>query len=289
MLNYKHILREKGDVLNATHIKWLILLLPTVTIGLWEYVRHAFLLPYLSMEMGNILSPILVFIITIVFLLRLFSILEKMQEELKAEKVKQAAMMEREQLARELHDGIAQMLFLLSVKLNKFEKKNHTEKDADFQKIKQTLKHIHDDTRQAISNLKHPSSSSSLSWKETIHHYLRELELHHFLEVTFNWEIEEQALSTKEKVELFACIKEGVTNIIKHAQTDKVWIHAFETKNGWTCKIIDRGIGFQKETLETRKGYGLQILRDRAKDMNWLFSANRIDNQTVIEIVKENQ
>jgi two-component system nitrate/nitrite sensor histidine kinase NarQ len=113
------------------------------------------------MEIGNILSPILVFIVTIVFLLRLFSILEKMQEELKTEKVKQAAMIEREQLARELHDGIAQMLFLLSVKLNKFEKKNHV--DEDFQKIKQTLKHIHDDTREAISNLKQPSSSSSLS------------------------------------------------------------------------------------------------------------------------------
>ena len=63
------------------------------------------------------------FIITIVFLLRLFSILEKMQEELKAEKVKQAAMIERGKLARELYDGTVQMLFLLSIKLNKSKKR----------------------------------------------------------------------------------------------------------------------------------------------------------------------
>ncbi|KWU59994.1 hypothetical protein AWX17_20325 [Priestia megaterium] len=75
------------------------------------------------------------FITTIVFLLRLFSILEKMQDELKADKVKQATMIERGKLARELHDGTVQMSLLLSIKLNKFEKRNHIEQDGDFQKI----------------------------------------------------------------------------------------------------------------------------------------------------------
>lgn len=47
----------------------------------------------------------------------------KMQEELRQEKEKKAALIEREKLARELHDGIAQSLFLLSVKMNKFGRK----------------------------------------------------------------------------------------------------------------------------------------------------------------------
>lgn len=85
-------------------IKWLILTIPTITIALWEYIRHKFLLSYISMDMGNILSPILVFIVTLVFLRHLFSILEKIQEELRQEKTKKAALIEREKLARELHD-----------------------------------------------------------------------------------------------------------------------------------------------------------------------------------------
>ncbi|MEX2103784.1 MAG: sensor histidine kinase, partial [Bacilli bacterium] len=52
-------------------IKWLILIIPTLTIGLWEYVRHQFLLPYISMELGNWLAPVIVFVVTITFLLKL--------------------------------------------------------------------------------------------------------------------------------------------------------------------------------------------------------------------------
>ena len=122
---------------------------------------------------GIILSPIFVFIVTLVFLRHLFSILEKMQKELRWEKEKKAAHIEREKLARELHDGIAQSLFLLAVKVNKFGRKNQLEQDPDFQKIKQTLQHIHEDTRQAITNLKYLPNEDPFSWTETIYQYVQ--------------------------------------------------------------------------------------------------------------------
>lgn len=268
-------------------IKWLILILPTITIALWEYIRHEFLLSYISMEMGNFLSPILVFIVTLVFLRHLFSILERMQEELRAAKAKKAALLEREKLARELHDGIAQSLFLLSVKMNKFGRKNQLEHDSDFQKIKQTLQHVHEDTRQAITNLKYVPNEDTFSWTETIYQYVTELEQQHFMDVHLEWGIGEDTLSSKEKVELFGCIKEAIINVIKHAKTNEVWIHAKEIGNGWICQIKDQGIGFTNETIQSSKGYGLQIMKDRARDMDWEFSLKRIGNETIMEIKKE--
>ncbi|MBR3118646.1 histidine kinase [Oceanobacillus profundus] len=268
-------------------IKWLILFLPTITIALWEYVRHEFLLSYISMDMGNFLSPILVFIVTLVFLRHLFSILEKMQEELRAARAKKAALIEREKLARELHDGIAQSLFLLSVKMNKFGRKNDLEQDADFQKIKQTLQHVHEDTRQAITNLKYVPNEDTFSWTETIYQYVTELKQQHFMDVQLEWGIPEDALSSKEKVELFACVKEAVMNVIKHAKTNEVWIVAKEIENGWICQIKDRGIGFTNDTIQDSTGYGLQIIQDRTIDMEWEFSINKIENETILEIKKE--
>lgn len=268
-------------------IKWLILFLPTITIALWEYVRHEFLLSYISMDMGNFLSPILVFIVTLVFLRHLFSILEKMQEELRAARAKKAALIEREKLARELHDGIAQSLFLLSVKMNKFGRKNELEQDADFQKIKQTLQHVHEDTRQAITNLKYVPNEDTFSWTETIYQYVTELKQQHFMDVQLEWGIPEDALSSKEKVELFACVKEAVMNVIKHAKTNEVWIVAKEIENGWICQIKDRGIGFTNDTIQDSTGYGLQIIQDRTIDMEWEFSINKIENETILEIKKE--
>jgi two-component system, NarL family, nitrate/nitrite sensor histidine kinase NarQ len=273
--------------LNDKQIKWLILLTPTVTIALWEYLRHAFLLPYISMELGNILSPVLVFLVTLLFLRHLFSVLERMQEELRKEKTKKAALLERENLARELHDGIAQSIFLLSVKMNKFGRNHQLEHDSDFQKIKQTLQHIHEDTRQAITNLKYVPTEEPLSWTETIYQYITEVKKHHLVDVQLEWGIHEDTLSSKEKVELFACIKEAVMNVIKHAKTNEIWIQANELENGWICQIKDKGIGFSNETMQSSKGYGLQIIKDRVRDMNWEWSIKRNEDTTILEIKKE--
>ncbi|WP_338471410.1 histidine kinase [Niallia sp. XMNu-256] len=273
--------------MNYKQIKWLILITPTITIALWEYLRHEFLLSFISMELGNYLSPLFVFIITLVFVRRLFTILERMAEELRLEKEKKAALIEREKLARELHDGIAQSLFLLSVKVNKFSRKNGLQHDSDFQKIKQTLQHIHEDTRQAITNLKYIPVESPFSWTETIYQYVTELKNQHLIDVDLNWDINEDLLSPKEKVELFSCIKEAIVNVIKHANTNQIWIEAKEINHGWICKVIDRGVGFTDETLTSSKGYGLQIIKDRAKDMNWDFSMKRIESETIITLKKE--
>ncbi len=268
-------------------IKWLILITPTITIALWEYVRHEFLLPYISMDMGNYLSPILVFIVTLVFLRHLFSMLERIQEELRVEKTKKAALEEREKLARELHDGIAQSLFLLSVKTKKFIKKNQLEYDPDLQKIEQTLQHVHEDTRQAITNLRYIPNNEALSWTETINQFVSKIKDDHIVDVHLDWSLNENILSPKEKVELFACIKEAVMNVIKHAKTNQIWIHARETDHGWICQVIDQGIGFTDQRLESNKSYGLDILKNRARDMEWEYTLKRIDNETIMTLMKE--
>ncbi|KKK38173.1 histidine kinase [Mesobacillus campisalis] len=268
-------------------IKWLILIIPTVTIALWEYLRHEFLLPYISMELGNYLSPILVFIVTLVFLRRLFSVLERMQKELRLEKARKAALIEREKLARELHDGIAQSLFLLSVKMNKFGRKNDLEHNPDFQKIRQTLQHVHEDTRQAITNLKFMPNEEPFSWTETVHQYVTSLKNQHLIDVDLHWRINEETLSPKEKIELFACIKEAVMNVIKHAKTHAIMIHAEEIDRGWICQIKDQGVGFTEEVLHSSKGYGLQIIKERARDMGWEYSLERIGNETIMTLKKE--
>lgn len=55
-----------------TRIKVLILLIPTVMVGIWEWVRHQFLMQYISMDTGNYLTPVLVFMFSIILLLPLF-------------------------------------------------------------------------------------------------------------------------------------------------------------------------------------------------------------------------
>ena len=55
-------------------------------VGIWEFVRHQFLMQYISMDMGNYLTPVLVFLFSIVLLLPLFRMLERSQRELERER-----------------------------------------------------------------------------------------------------------------------------------------------------------------------------------------------------------
>ncbi|MEK4451151.1 histidine kinase [Paenibacillus sp. FSL L8-0506] len=84
-------------------------------------MRHQFLMPYISMDLGNYLTPVLVFLFTLVLLVPMFSLMERNQRELEQERALKEAMKAREGLAKELHDGMAQSLFLLSVKIDRLE------------------------------------------------------------------------------------------------------------------------------------------------------------------------
>src|SRR3569832_1625158 len=126
-------------------IKWLILLLPTVATGIWEYVRHQALLPYLSMELGNILTPFIVLLVTLTLLTKLFRMLEETLNQLQRGQAMKAAFEEREQLARELHDGISQSLFLMSVKLDKLERAQDSgDRAVAAEQIRATVRHVYE-------------------------------------------------------------------------------------------------------------------------------------------------
>ncbi|MDM5339149.1 histidine kinase [Fictibacillus enclensis] len=253
-------------------IKWLILMLPTLSIGAWEYLRHTLLMPYMSMEMGNFLSPLIVFGVTVIFVVKLFNRLEKIQSELNEERSQKTALQERAKMARELHDGMAQSLFLLSIKINKLGRQANLAHNPHFIKMKQTLHHIHEDTRQAINNLRSPLVETNFNWTEALLKYISEVEKEHQLQVTLNWKIDESLLSTKEKVELFACIKETLINAIKHASSKQVWMMAEEHPEGWLLTIRNQT---ERTSLpEASQGYGLQILKDRAAAMSCLLDVS---------------
>lgn len=276
---------------NVTYekIKWMILIIPTVTIGLWEYVRHEFLLPYLSMDAGNLLSPVIIFLVTITLLRKLFTIMEGIQEELHRERASKAALEEREKLAAQLHDGIAQSLFLMSVRLEQLEQDLQPDKKDSYYQLQKTLHHVNKDVRQAIANLRFPPTSEVFPWTQSIQQLIKEFEQTTGIVPTVEWLVPETALQTQEKIELYAFLRETLMNIRKHAQAQAVWIRLRERgETGWYCEVIDDGIGFgQQDPLALLDRFGLKILQERAKKMGWRFLLERDGQHTRAMVIKE--
>jgi Signal transduction histidine kinase len=264
-------------------IKWLILIIPTLTIWIWEYVRHEYLLSYISMDAGNWLSPLIVFLITLLFITRLFVILERIQEELHQSRLLQAALQERENLAKELHDGIAQSLFLLSVKLD--HQKLNDIQDEQLQSIKKTVQEVNDYVRQSISTLKHPPETIAIPGKDSIHRIIHDINWDPSMKIEYKWPIAEIDLSTKEQKGLNEFIKEGLYNIRKHAiEANHIRISLEALEPGWKCCISDNGQGFTGNPFLKEGSYGLKFLKQRSLELGWNMGIRRDSGRTILVV-----
>lgn len=272
-------------------IKRMILFIPAVTVGLWEYVRHQFLMPYISMELGNWLTPVILLLVSITLLNRLFHMMETARAELERERAAKDQLESRELLARELHDGIAQSLFLLSVKVDKAERSVEAAASPQFWSgIRKTLHEMDRYVRQAISNLReveptHPSAEYS-ALLQRVEDITRDV----YPQAGLDWDIQDKQLTALEQIELLACIREGLLNVRKHAQATEVNVTSERLPGqGWRVIIADNGVGFDDHPLERKDHYGLQITKERSERLGWMFRFVRSNGQTTLEISKEVQ
>ncbi|MWC29016.1 sensor histidine kinase [Paenibacillus sp. MMS18-CY102] len=272
--------------MSYTKIKWLILLLPTVATGIWEYVRHQVLLPYLSMELGNVLTPFIVLLVTLTLLTKLFRMLEETLNQLQRGQAMKAAFEEREQLARELHDGISQSLFLMSVKLDKLERAQDSGGRAvAAEQIRATVRHVYEDVRQSIANLRTAPVTTDVHWMSAIRGLADEANANG-IQVRLDWRLSDGLLTGKEQVELLAILRESVMNVRKHANANALILACEPIGNGFRAVVQDNGNGSEETDFWAKGRFGIRMMRDRAAGMGWTFTIKGSkDEGTTVEIV----
>lgn len=246
---------EREDSMTYRTFYWLTALLPAIIIGGFEFIRHDFLLPYLSMESGNVYITILTLILSFLFADWMFRTIEKMNAKLVEEQARRAVYEERERLARELHDGIAQSLFFLNVKL----KQGHLD-DA-----RVAVSAIDNHVRQAIFNLRSLPEEGSL--EQRLEKWLAQWSALSGVDVTPEFNVKDTFFTPAQEVQLFGIIQEAFANIRKHAQARHAWIRlTTQEPKQWTLSIEDDGVGITDESVEAKK-YGLAMMRDRARQL----------------------
>ncbi len=231
-------------------------LLPPLLIGGFEYIRHDFLLPYISMEQGNFLITVLSFLLSLLYASWMFRTIRRINDRLVQEQAKRAVYEERERLARELHDGIAQTLFFLNVKL----------RQGNYDEARTAVSAIDNQVRQAIFNLRSsPEEGVSLSLR--LNKWLSEWSTLTGVEVNRRISLPDKYFSPAEEVQLFAIVQEAFANIRKHAQARSASI-ALESfpAGGWRLVIADDGIGLSAADTDNHK-YGLKMMRERAAQL----------------------
>lgn len=250
--------------MNYRFLQILTVILPTILIGGFEFIRHDVLYPYMSMETGNLYMTLLIFVISLGFSAWVFRTIKRINEKLSAEQARRAVYEERERLARELHDGIAQTLFFLNVKL----------KQGSIEEASHAVSAIDNQVRQAIFNLRSLPEEGG-SFTQRVEKWISKWSL--FTEIDLLQEINctHDLLSKTEEVRLFGVIQETFNNIRKHSSAKLVQFHLQGSKkDGWKLVIEDDGIGIEAADLAGEK-YGLTMIRESARHLGAHFTIRK--------------
>ncbi|GAA0318396.1 hypothetical protein GCM10008967_06190 [Bacillus carboniphilus] len=188
-----------------------------------------------------------------------------------SEKEKRTLLEERNRIARDIHDGIAQTLAGALMKLEtaqrKWEKSPEESQHMVFdsiEKLRGSLKQV----RQSIYALQ-PNPTERLGLQSAIKHKIRVFEQETGLEFTFEERGKTEVISSMVEKILFETFQESVQNIVKHAKASKVEILLSYQKETIILKIKDNGVGFSllEAMLKAQKEphFGILQMNDAAE------------------------
>lgn len=197
---------------------------------------------------------------------------KKREEEAKMAKLMtrqtiEAQESERKRLVQELHDGIGQSLYSVSMGLNSL---LYSSSDKKTKQIVSDLLIILNDTMQEVRRLStdlRPTALDMLGLGASLSSLISRIQQHSSISIDF-----ESVLNTTDRfsphieLNLYRIIQEALNNIVKHSecQTAMVSIEWSDKREGLDILIKDDGKGFNtKEVKKNSQRLGLKHIQER--------------------------
>jgi len=180
---------------------------------------------------------------------------------------------ERNRLAQELHDNVAQALGYLNFKLavtNTLLSEGQVEEaKASLDELKKVVGETYTDVREEIFSLR-AEVFSGLGFLELLDKYTDKYRRFYKLNIEIVKEEDESCFEFPAAVspQIIRIIQEALINVRKHAKVDKATIRLSQEADRIRISIEDEGQGFNRGLLHKKKtSFGLQIMRERAKSI----------------------
>lgn len=174
---------------------------------------------------------------------------------------------ERNRIAREIHDGIAQSLAFTAIKLDLAERLLERDPEKARSEIvlsKQTLREQIKEVRRSIFALR-PIDLERFGLVETVKKYVTDFGEQHNILTDLNVQGEVH-LSPSDEAVIFRILQESLNNVAKHSQARRVWV-SLVAGEAVTLMVGDDGKGFDpnlvSERVTTAGGLGLKQMKER--------------------------
>jgi signal transduction histidine kinase len=194
--------------------------------------------------------------------------LEDLHAELMRRTVR-AQELERQRIARELHDELGQTLTALGMGLKAISDNALTKPEKVSGQARQ-LQGVVDSGISGLQNLVsglHPPQLDDLGLLAALRWYSAEAKERFDLTVTVTSVGKEAALSMEVRTVLFRIVQESITNIIRHAKTDQAEVSVIFDEDLICICVDDKGSGFDVDATLHKPGdrcWGLLGMIERA-------------------------
>jgi two-component system sensor histidine kinase DesK len=170
---------------------------------------------------------------------------------------------ERQRIARDLHDTLGQKLSLIGLKSDlavKLISKNPLQAQAEMDDVRQTARTALKEVREMVTEMRGTRLEDEM---------LRIKQILKAAQIEFVLEGDPKLTNTSLLIEnvLSMCLKEAVTNIVKHSGTSTCTISIEPSRTDLVVKVKDYGIGIATDSVYI-KGNGLRGMRERLEFVN---------------------
>jgi signal transduction histidine kinase len=189
---------------------------------------------------------------------------------LQKEREQLAAQEERSRIAREIHDGIAQSIYMLSLNLEKA-----ADVAGDDQKLGPRLKGLVALAKESLLEVRHyifdlkPLLSGDAGLTSTIQGQIREFSAVSGLPVELQVDGEERRVPVAVGSSLYRIAQEALANVYRHAEASTIGVRLTFRSDSVSLEIRDNGRGFAMDSVQAASsgGHGLGNMYQRTSEL----------------------
>lgn len=174
---------------------------------------------------------------------------------------------ERSRVAKDLHDGIGQLLSTAKLTLSAIDPPPSVETSKMLSNSMQILDEATREVRTISHNLM-PATLTQIGLGAALHDLFLKINESNLLRINLNVIGLEERLPPSTEIAVYRVVQEIINNMIKHSKADTITVKIVRSESSMYLSISDNGVGFAKELIAKSTGLGWKNIFSRISMLN---------------------
>jgi two-component system, NarL family, sensor kinase len=188
------------------------------------------------------------------------------QQDIATKAILEAEEKERQRIAKDLHDGVGQMMSAAKLNLSAIENEILFKDEMQKESMLRIIKLVDDSCKEvrAVSHNMMPNALLKAGLSSAVREFINQID-QKILKVNLHSEGLNERLDSNTETVLYRVIQECVNNVIKHAAATQLDISLIRDEDGISVTVEDNGKGFDAGDSTKSSGLGLKNIQARVE------------------------